>query len=113
MTRPAEDIDLDTAAANAARRPTLTLDVALYERYLDDGALPEDERRALLESLWAIIVGFVDLGFAVEPAAVLADKSGGGREEFAPAGFARVDYPAHSTTSHFEKAAADITSAGD
>jgi hypothetical protein len=53
------------AAAN--QRPALTLDVARYEAMLADPALSEDERKALLEALWEIIVGFVDLGFEIHP----------------------------------------------
>ncbi|GJE18411.1 hypothetical protein [Methylobacterium marchantiae] len=114
MTSSAPDIDPGNVAANVAhRRPTLTLDVALYDHYLEESALAGDDRRALLESLWAIIVGFVDLGFSVEPAATLADKSGGGCEGFACADSALVELSANSTTNHFEKAAADIASSSD
>jgi len=48
-------------------RPALTLDVALYEGYLEDSDLTEDQRRDFLEALWSILVGFVDLGFGVHP----------------------------------------------
>ncbi|GAB6843734.1 hypothetical protein HNR00_003414 [Methylorubrum rhodinum] len=110
MTHSDEDIIPNIAAGH---RPTLTLDVALYDSYLEGSGLAEDERRALLEDLWAIIVGFVDLGFVVEPAAALADKSDEMSEEFARSGSALVDYSTNSTTDHFERAAAPIASAGD
>lgn len=98
--------DLTSIAEGALnRRPTLSLDVALYEAYLADSSLGEAEKRALLESLWAIIVGFVDLGFAVEPAQV-ADKASGACGQFASAGSAVAQSHATSTTDHFEKAAA-------
>ncbi|MFA6965223.1 hypothetical protein [Bosea sp. (in: a-proteobacteria)] len=101
-----EITDIDTIAKGAAnRRPTLSLDVAAYDSYLSDSALSEADKRALLEALWAIIVGFVDLGFAVEPSAP-ADKSGDGGGEFASAGFAAAQSSSNSTTDHFEKAAA-------
>ncbi len=48
-------------------RPALTLDVALYENYLTDSDLSEDQKREFLETLWSIIVAFVDLGFGVHP----------------------------------------------
>ncbi|MCW2308829.1 hypothetical protein [Rhodobium gokarnense] len=48
-------------------RPVLTLDVALYEHMLADSDLTEDQKREFLETLWSIIVGFVDLGFGIDP----------------------------------------------
>jgi len=51
----------------AAKPPVLTLDVALYEQYLVESDLTEDQKREFLEALWSIIVGFVDLGFGIHP----------------------------------------------
>jgi hypothetical protein len=34
-----------------------------------------EERRAFLETLWSIIVSFVDLGFGVHPLQMLPDQS--------------------------------------
>lgn len=48
-------------------RPALTLDVAMYEKYLEDSDLTEVQRREFLEGLWQIIVCFVELGFGVHP----------------------------------------------
>ena len=45
----------------------LTLDVALYEKFLDNPDLTDAQRREFLEALWMIIVSFVDLGFDVQP----------------------------------------------
>ena len=113
MKNPAHDIDANGAAENAsARRPTLTLDVALFERHLEDSDLSEGDRRATLEALWAVIVGFVDLGFAVEPAAALADKSDGPGEVFASAGPALLQSSTDRTSDQFEKAAAQTVPPG-
>ncbi len=107
MTNEPQDIGIDIIAEGAlTRRPTLTLDAALYDAYLEGSDLDEVQKRELLESLWAIIVGFVDLGFAVEPAAASADKSAGDSRKFASAGFAVAQSASNSTTDHFEKAAA-------
>ena len=43
------------------------LDYELYEHYLAECDLTEDQKREFLETLWSIIVGFVDLGFGVHP----------------------------------------------
>lgn len=52
-----------------ARTPkTLTVDWALYERYLAEADLTDEEKRQFLEALWSIVVSFVDLGFGVHPA---------------------------------------------
>ena len=56
-----------SADAKSAARPALTLDVALYERYLEDSDLTDDQKHAFLETLWSVIVTFVDLGFGIEP----------------------------------------------
>jgi hypothetical protein len=68
----------DAAPIVPARRPVVTLDVALYESYLADSGMTEDQKREFLELLWSIIVGFVDLGFAIDPVqqAVGADCGG-------------------------------------
>lgn len=59
MTEPHE------TDAPIAPRPTLTLDFDRYAPFLDDEDIGEDDKRALLEALWSIVVGFVDLGFEV------------------------------------------------
>lgn len=45
----------------------LNVDVAKYEAYLADTDLSADEKRELIEILWAIMVSFVELGFGVHP----------------------------------------------
>ena len=45
----------------------LTLDVEYFQSLLDDSDAPEAEKRKLIEELWSIIVGFVDLGFGIHP----------------------------------------------
>jgi hypothetical protein len=49
------------------KKPTLTLDVALYQHYLDGSDLTNAEKNELLETLWSIICEFVRLGFGVHP----------------------------------------------
>ncbi len=66
--RTAEQSD-DTAGSSQAPapRPIITLDVSLYESYLADSDLTGEQKREFLETLWSIIVGFVDLGFGIHP----------------------------------------------
>lgn len=101
----------DPTGAGSVRRPTLMLDVSLYEEFLADRDLTEDQKRALLEALWTIIVGFVDLGFTIEPANTPPDNSREDSGEFASAGFALVD-SSITSTSPFARAAGPAA-AGD
>lgn len=61
---PAETADKADAVPS---RPVLEVDVAKYQAYLDDGDLSDEQKQELIEALWSIIVGFVDLGFGVHP----------------------------------------------
>ena len=51
------------------RKPisAVEIDYEKYERYLEDSDLSEEEKRQLIEALWSILVGFVDLGFGIHP----------------------------------------------
>ena len=53
--------------AGKASPPTLTIDWELYGKYLDESDLSDAEKREFLETLWSIVVSFVDLGFGVHP----------------------------------------------
>lgn len=48
-------------------RPTLSIDVKLYQHYLDDFDMTEAQKKELLEMLWSIVCEFVLLGFDVHP----------------------------------------------
>ena len=43
------------------------IDWALYETYLAEADLTEDEKRQFLEALWSIVTAFVDLGYGIHP----------------------------------------------
>lgn len=47
--------------------PPLKLDAARYEAMLADFDMSEEERVALVEAMWNIVVCFVDLGFDLHP----------------------------------------------
>ncbi len=48
-------------------RLALTVDWEKYASYLEDSNLTEAQKREFLETLWSVIVGFVDLGFDIHP----------------------------------------------
>lgn len=49
-------------------RLALRFDFEKYRHFVEDESLTEAEARALLEAIWTIICGFVDLGFGLDPA---------------------------------------------
>lgn len=51
----------------ASSPPVLTIDYKLYEHYLEDSDMTEEQKRRFLDSLWFIICEFVALGFGVHP----------------------------------------------
>lgn len=55
------------ASEGVRPRKALTLDLAAYAPFLESAEIPEAEKTALLEALWQVIVGFVDLGFDIHP----------------------------------------------
>lgn len=48
-------------------KPIVTVDYEFYAKFLEDSEMNEAQKRELIESLWNIIVQFVDLGFGVHP----------------------------------------------
>lgn len=47
------------------RYPTLTLDTERYQAMLDAPDLSEDQKRELIEALWQVVVGFIDLNVEI------------------------------------------------
>jgi len=64
-----------------AARPVLRLDVSLYEKHLAGSDMTEAEKREFLETLWSIIVGFVDLGFGIDPVRQAQDAAACGQND--------------------------------
>ena len=56
-----------TNGAGKASPPTLIIDWELYGKYLDGSDLSDAEKCEFLETIWAIVVSAVDLGFGVHP----------------------------------------------
>lgn len=51
--------------SSAVPATALSIDWDLYAEYLDDCDLSDDQKQELIETLWHIVVSFVDLGFGV------------------------------------------------
>jgi len=52
---------------NTTTSPTLSIDVKLYQHYLDNADLTDAQKTELLQTLWGIICEFVQMGFNVHP----------------------------------------------
>lgn len=47
--------------------PALRFDWTDWLPYLEDQDVTDEQKRALIETLWSIVVGFVDLGWQINP----------------------------------------------
>ena len=52
---------------SASARPTLTIDVAKYQEYLDGSELTPEQKEEFLKAAWSIVLSFVELGYGVHP----------------------------------------------
>ena len=55
------------SSPNVTDRPSLTIDWEVYAAMLEDSDLTLDQQKELIETLWAIVVAFVDMGFDLNP----------------------------------------------
>ena len=61
--------DDTTGNENTASPPTLGLrfDWQDWLPYFEDEAIPDDQKQELIETLWAIVTAFVDIGWSLNP----------------------------------------------
>lgn len=55
--------------------PTLKIDWDLFGELLVDSNLSDEEKREVIIAYWAVVVGFVDLGFGLHPAQLVNDDN--------------------------------------
>lgn len=48
-------------------RPSLSVDWEVYAAMLKDSDMPLDQQQELIETLWSIVLMFVDLGYDLHP----------------------------------------------
>ena len=58
------DEERDKPGGNESR-PALTIDWDLYEAMLEEYECSDDQKRELIETLWSIVLTFVDFGFGI------------------------------------------------
>ena len=56
-------------------RPTLSIDWEVYAAMLEESDMPSEQQRELIESLWCIVVMFVDMGFDLDPVTQICGES--------------------------------------
>ncbi|MGD1926009.1 MAG: hypothetical protein ACFB03_17740 [Paracoccaceae bacterium] len=49
------------------RQPGVRFDWRDWAPYLEDDAIPDDQKRELIETLWSIVTAFVDMGWSLNP----------------------------------------------
>ena len=61
------DINVMSDAAAVVSRPTLSIDWDLYLEHLEESDLSDEQKREFIETLWSVVISFVDLGFGIHP----------------------------------------------
>jgi len=72
------------SALDDDRSAPLTLDFAAYAPYLEECDMSEQQKREFLETLWSIMLSFVDLGFGVHPIQQACGEEGPNGKYLAP-----------------------------
>ena len=65
-------------------RPSLAVDWEVYAAMLEDSDLSMDQQKELIETLWSIVVMFVDMGFDLHPVAQICGESDDGLSDDPP-----------------------------
>lgn len=91
--------------------PVIAFDVERYQHFLDDQGLSADQKRAMLEALWSIIVGFVDLGFGIHPVQQACGQSG--QHESECSGGVRDEVYSNYSAQIIEGEAVVVSAAGE
>ncbi len=62
--------------ADGMQYPSLSIDWEVYASYLDESDMSDDQKREFIETLWNIVVAFVDLGFGIHPVQQACEQNG-------------------------------------
>lgn len=95
---------MDRKAENRNAGPlSLSVDVEKYAHHLENSGMSEEEKRLFLETLWAILIQFVDLGFGIHP---VQDSCGKPQENASNPALAAPDGVDCRNTVNFNKLSA-------
>jgi len=112
MTESTKPTPNEGAAPLATSTPALSLDWELFGTYLEASDLIDAQKREFIETLWSLVVNFVDLGLGLHPLQLIAGNSCEQRAEIArllaPKSPAVVNSP--MTSNQTFNAVADVNS---
>ena len=57
----------NTHSPNGDQPPSLTIDWEEFGHHLDDSDLSDEQKQEFIETLFGIMLSFVDLGFGIHP----------------------------------------------
>jgi hypothetical protein len=83
MTESTKPTPNEGAAPLATSAPALSLDWELFGTYLEASDLTDAQKREFIETLWSLVVNFVDLGLGLHPLQLIAGNSCEQRAEIA------------------------------
>lgn len=69
------DMTANTPFSDDQPWPALSIDYSLYEKHLENTDLSDEQKREFLDTLWHIVVAFVDMGFEVHPVQQVHDEA--------------------------------------
>lgn len=96
-----------------ATRPIITVDVPLYEQYLAESDLTEDEKHEFLQTSWNIICEFVMLGYGVHPLQQIENDRGRSSVNDSFLTLDMLELEDHQITEKFKDAAKTERAAGN
>lgn len=60
--------ETEKQGGDTCQTPSVTVDWEMYAAMLEESDWTDDQKRKLIETLWTIVLAFVDLGFGVHAA---------------------------------------------
>lgn len=106
---------VEKGAYDMTARPVLTIDYEKYEHFFEESDLTEAEKRAFIETIWSVIVSFVDMGFGVHPVQQAQEACGKLAKNPPKSALTAPDglYLRNDITRNFKDAALQENAAGD
>jgi hypothetical protein len=99
----AEQTDSDLPLDHKAM-PSLSVDWSVYKPFLEDQDISDDQKKELIETVWAVIVGCVNLGFEIQSPQQACEQNGD-TGIFSPADMlSSLDSQNQLKTDHHDKA---------
>jgi len=66
---------LDKNTTKPAKMPSLQVDWEVYAQMLEASDMSDAEKREFIQTIWELVVSFVDLGFEIHPVQQACGKS--------------------------------------